>query len=321
MRIIIYGVGAIGGVLAVSLKRSGTEVLGIARGRQLEAIRENGLLLRTPDGDHRAHFPCHADPTEIEFRPDDAILMTMKTQDTQPALERLRAAGVTDQPIFCVQNGVANEEMALRLFPTVFGVVVGMPATYMQPGEVIDFFTPKLGIFEIGRYGAGSDAVARTIAPLLEAADMAVFLHDDIMAFKYAKLIMNMGNAVDAVIPDETKSRRYTEVAREEARAVLAAAGIEPATLDRPERKGLATMKDIAGADRVGSSSAQSVARGAGSIETDYLNGEIVLLGRKYGVPTPVNTLFAGLAHRVVRNGGAPISADELDELLAPLGV
>ena len=60
------------------------------------------------------------------------------------------------------------------------------------------------------------------------------------------------------------------------------------------------------GRERAGSSSWQSLARGTGAIETDYLNGEIVLLGRLHGVPTPVNAALCALAERYAREGGAP---------------
>src|SRR3712207_5778121 len=136
MRIIVYGVGAIGGTVAAALALSGQSVIGIARGAQLKAIKESGLLLRTPEQTVRAHFPCVADPTEIAFQAGDVILLTMKTQDTLGALERLRAAGVAEQPIFCVQNGVTNEHLAMRRFPEVHGVTVIMPASISAPGEV-----------------------------------------------------------------------------------------------------------------------------------------------------------------------------------------
>jgi 2-dehydropantoate 2-reductase len=61
----------------------------------------------------------------------------------------------------------------------------------------------------------------------------------------------------------------------------------------------------VAGAERVGSSSRQSLLRGAGSIETDYLNGEIVLLGRLHGVPTPVNAGLCRLG-RLLLSGQRP---------------
>jgi 2-dehydropantoate 2-reductase len=135
MRIVVYGVGAIGGVLAVALSRAGQEVIGIARGRQLEAIRKNGLVMRTPDGDRRADLATVSDPTEIQFRDDDIVILAMKTQDTPAAVERLRVAGISTQSIFCAQNGVANDDMALRLFPTSSASWWKFPPTTSPPAK------------------------------------------------------------------------------------------------------------------------------------------------------------------------------------------
>lgn len=85
---IVYGVGAIGGTVAAACALSGQEVWGVARGAQLPEIQAKGLLLRTPEKTARARFPCVADPTEISFRLDDAILLTMKTQDTVATTSR-----------------------------------------------------------------------------------------------------------------------------------------------------------------------------------------------------------------------------------------
>ena len=67
MRFIIYGVGAIGGALAVDLNRNGYEVVGIARGAQLEALRRDGLRLRTPEGDLHARFDTVPHPGDVEW--------------------------------------------------------------------------------------------------------------------------------------------------------------------------------------------------------------------------------------------------------------
>ena len=73
-------------------------------------------------------------------------------------------------------------------------------------------------------------------------------------------------------------------------------------------------VQPIGGRERGGSSSWQSLARGAGTIETDYLNGEIVLLGRLHGVPTPLNEAICRLADRAVRDRARPgeLSIDEV---------
>ncbi|MFO1142417.1 MAG: 2-dehydropantoate 2-reductase N-terminal domain-containing protein [Amaricoccus sp.] len=305
MRVIVHGVGAIGGAIAARLALAGQEVVGIARGAQLAAIQANGLLLRDPDRAERARLPCVADPAEIDFRVDDAILLTMKAQDTVPALERLRAAGVAGQPIFCAQNSVANERLALRRFPNVHAITVMMPATYRVPGEVAVFATPHPGIFEIGRYPSGADADDERLAAALEAAGFATFVMPDTMEGKYGKLMMNLHNIVEAALGRGAQTGRIDDLLRAEARAALAAAGIpwrDVGAAD-PRRDALMRQRPVEGVERAGGSSTQSLLRGAGSIETDYLNGEIVLLGRLYGVPTPANAFFVDLSARMLREG------------------
>ncbi|MEM1316519.1 MAG: 2-dehydropantoate 2-reductase N-terminal domain-containing protein, partial [Pseudomonadota bacterium] len=112
MRLIIYGLGAIGGTVAAGLTRAGREVIGIARGARLAALREGGLRFRTPLLEDRIRLPLVEDPAEIAFRPGDAVMLAMKTQAVAPALDRLRAAGWSDGPIFCALNGIASERMA-----------------------------------------------------------------------------------------------------------------------------------------------------------------------------------------------------------------
>ena len=317
MTFIIFGVGAIGGAIAGKLAASGQPVAGIARGAQLEALNANGLLLRTPEGDNRTRFPVVADAAELTFAPDDVIFLTMKSQDTKDALEALAAAGVTTQAVVCAQNGVDNEREALRFFPNVYAMMVVMPATFVRPGEVAAFGAPKAGIFDIGRYPGGTDATTDGICAALERAGFAAFPTADAMQSKYGKLIMNLGNVLDAAAGEASYQSDLAEAARAEARTVLAAAGIALSTAggaDDERRKQLMQMQPIPGAERVGSSSAQSLARGTGSIETDYLNGEIVLLGRLHSVPTPINDGLVRLGRHLIAQKSKPGSLG-LDEV------
>ncbi len=321
MRIIVYGVGAIGGTIAAAVALSGQQIVGIARGAQLDAIQRSGLLLRTPERTARAAFPCVSDPSEIDLRPGDAILLTMKTQDTRAALERLRAAGVVHQPIFCVQNGVANERMALRRFPEVHGVTVMMPASLSAPGEVSAFSTPRHGIFDIGRYPEGCNKHDAGLARVLEAANIAAFVTPDVMQSKYGKLLMNLNNILEAALGLDADIKPFAALLRAEAEAVYAAAGIrwQDVGASDPRRNELMRSEPIAGVGRSGGSTTQSLARGAGSIETDYLNGEIVLLGRLHGVPVPANTFVLDLSARMIREKLKPGSVS-LAEMEAGLG-
>jgi 2-dehydropantoate 2-reductase len=301
MKFVIYGVGAIGGVLAAKLALSGAEVVGIARGPQLEAIRKHGLKLRTPAGEETVRFGAAGDPDELNFAEDDVVILAMKTQDTPVALQRLRAAGVTTQAIVCAQNGVTNERFALRRFPNVYAMTVILPATFATPGEVTAFGVPHAGILDLGRYPSGSDSTAERIAAALVKAGFASEVDPEIMQGKYGKLVMNLANIIEAALPPGDHGE-LIRAARAEAEAVYAAAGIVFREMGdkNPRRQALMHDEPIPGVERIGSSTRQSLVRHTGSIETDYLNGEIVLLGRLNDVPTPVNAYFSGLAARII---------------------
>lgn len=321
MRFIVHGVGAIGGTVAGALADAGKEVIGIARGAQLDAIRARGLTLRTPRGSATHRFDCFGDPAEAGLRPGDVVLLCMKTQDTAGALVQLAAAGLRDQPVFCVQNGVENERLALRRFPNVHCVTVLLPADFITPGEVAAFGSPNYGIFDIGRYPSGTDADDRAVAEALTQAGIPSFVQPDVMSRKYGKLLMNLGNIVEAALGKGRDAKEITDRLRGEAEAALRAAGIawHVVDLSDPRLAELMTIAEMPGIARVGGSSTQSLTRGAGSIETDYLNGEIVLLGRLHGVPVPLNAFFLDVATRMLRDKLAPgsISRDEIDAALS----
>lgn len=322
MRVIVHGVGAVGGTVAAALALAGQEVVGIARGAQLDAIRAQGMTVRTPDAVLKARFDCVGDPAEIVFRPDDAILLTVKSQHTEHALDQLARAGVTEQPIFCAQNGVANERRALRRFPNVHGITVMMPAEYLTPGEVVCHGTPRHGIFDIGRYPQGVDAADEALAEALQAAGFAGYPDPRIMDSKYGKLLLNLQNIVGAAIGRGGDARRIHKLLTAEAETVLAAAGIawrDVGDAD-PRRTALMRIADVPGTTRSASSTAQSLARQTGSLETDFINGEIALLGRLHGVPAPLNAGAVRLAARLLREGVAP-GAFPVREAEAELGL
>lgn len=316
MRFISYGVGAIGGTFAAALSLAGHEVVGIARGNMLQAIRGNGgLMFRTTAGAELVDFPVVASPSDLEVRPDDVIFLTMKGQDTAAALDALRTAGVTTQAVVCAQNGVNNERLALRLFPTVYAMTVMLPADYVTAGEVICYGTPKRGLIDLGRYPDGLDDTVAAIATAFDSAGFAAFPLEQVMRSKYGKLRDNLGNVVEAALGHGSRSGPLLEAIQAEAEAVYKAAGIDwvPVGNADPRRKGLMDMGAVAGVTRTGGSSIQSLKRGTGTIEPDYLNGEIVLLGRLHGVPTPLNAGLVTIGHELVAKGAKPGSMSEAE--------
>jgi 2-dehydropantoate 2-reductase len=321
MRIIVYGIGAIGGAIAAQLSLSGHSVIGIARGKQLDAVRSSGLSLLTPQGVRTARFPVCADPAEISFAADDIVFLTMKSPDTAAALQRLRTVGVLAQPVFCFQNGVANEALALRFFENVYGVTVMLPADYDTPGEVAAYFAPKVGAFDIGRYPSGSDETAENLCRVLNASGFIANLRTDVMSSKYRKLLSNLRNIIDAVLADPRLQEKWHAIARAEAEAVLNAVGIDWDKSDALARDEL-VMSAVPGRARIGSSTLQSIVRRTGSLETDFLNGEIVLLGRLHGIETPVNAAFCKLSIELANGRMQPQTAgdDTIVSLIGAIG-
>src|SRR5215472_1622286 len=320
MRYIIIGAGAVGGTIGGSLFQGGHDVVLVARGAHLDALRARGLRLATPSGTHQLDIPVAGGPAELRLRGHDVLILATKTQDAAASLAEWAwqpvpgapagavAAGVL--PIVCAQNGVASERFALRRFRHVYGMCVWLPATHLEPGTVQAQGVPLAGLLCVGRYPAGTDSTIERIAGDLAKSRFLAPVSTDVMRWKYGKLLDNLGNAIEALCgrgaagfggahvtgaratgaqatggpaaSDGAELRRRT---RAEGIAVLAAAG--HAHADREEiaavRGDRVRIEAVNGAARPGGSSWQSLTRGTGTIEADFLNGEIALLGREHG--------------------------------------
>lgn len=302
MRFIVYGAGAVGGVIGGRLFQAGHDVSLIARGEHGAAIRDRGLRLEAPEESVTLRVPVTDRPSRAVFQPGDVVILAMKTQDTPAAVAALAACAPPDIVVACAQNGVENERLALRQFDRVHGVCVVTPTAHTEPGVVEVYAAPLSGSLDVGRYPAGDDG-SEEIAAAFRGAGFAAQARPDIMRFKYGKLLTNLGNAAEALFGRGEETARITESARREGIACLAAAGIGHANGSVP---GDLRMRPITGRRRSGSSSWQSLQRGTGSVEADYLNGEIVLLGRIHGVPTPVNELLCRQVNELARDRRPP---------------
>ena len=319
MRYIIYGAGGVGSIIGAKLLMAGIDVVLIARGEHLQAIQRDGLRLTHPNPDITEQLPITAvgHPNDIEFKPDDVVLLTMKSQDTANALDELRYAAGDQISVVCAQNGVENEREALRRFTNVYGMLVIMPANFTEPGVVETTAWPVTGVLDLGRYPRGTDATVAAIAADLKMAGFLSSPDENIMRVKYAKLRENMINAVHALLPSTADTTDILEQLRSETTACFGAAGIEadetPVMMKRATGMS-ATVGGVGSGGWRGSSTWQGIMRGTGSSETDYLNGEVILLGRLHGVPTPANDVMALYVDRMAREKQEPgsISIDEL---------
>ncbi|QGN33777.1 ketopantoate reductase family protein [Microlunatus sp. Gsoil 973] len=337
-RYVVVGAGAIGGAVGGLLARAGSEVLLIARGDHGRAMIDNGLTLRCPDGTFTVDAPAATGPDNVRLRVDDVLVLATKTHQAESAINQWADVPVFDGdrqvgraadvlPVLTALNGVASEDIALRYFERVFAVCVWFPAVMIEPGEVIVRGAPLRGVFHIGPYhagqsGAGTDdasdaALLATVQADWAAAGCKVVLSDNVMAWKYRKLLGNLGNAFQALLGDTSGADDLVEAARAEARDILAAAEIDvtPDEVERAARQDAAKVRPVPGVpEQLGGSSWQSLIRGSGTIETDYLNGEIALIGRRIGHPAPINSRVTALARHAARTGLRPgeLTADRL---------
>jgi 2-dehydropantoate 2-reductase len=314
MRFVVYGAGAIGGLAGALMAEAGLDVILIARGGHAAALARAGLTVESAEGSRTVAVPVVTDPTDARIGRDDAVLLAMKSQDTPGALDALRHAAPPETPVACLQNGVANERAALRLFPNVYGVCVMCPATHLEPGVVEQNSVPTPGMLDVGRYPGGTDATAEELSEAFRQARFESIVRADVMRWKYRKLLLNLGNSVHALFGLDAGDGLAAR-ARAEGEDCLRAAGIDAASAeeDQARRGDYLRLRSIGDRPYRGGSSWQSLKRGTGSIEADYLNGEIALLGRLHGVPTPVNSLLQQMAIQAALRGDPPGQASPED--------
>jgi 2-dehydropantoate 2-reductase len=319
MRYVIIGAGAVGGTIGARLFQSGHEVVLVARGAHLAAMREHGLRFVTPEEDVRLAVPAVAGPEELgALRADDVLVLCVKSQDTAGVLAAWATAPVVGGgtaseriPLVCAQNGVDNERVALRTFEHVYGLCVWLPSQHLEPGVIGANCVPQTGILTVGRYPEGVDELITAVGADLAASRFDAPVVDDVMRWKYGKLLNNVGNAVQAVAgvdADPAAARRIVEAVVAEGKEVLRAAGIPFVdALERHATQGdRMVFQEIPGMPRSGGSTWQSLARGSASVETAFLNGEISLEARLHGVAAPVNALLYRLSTEFAVQGRAP---------------
>ncbi len=303
MRLVILGAGAIGGAIGGLLALAKRDVLLLARGTQLAALRERGLRLDRPDGSIVAQVAVQDSRDPVAWRDDDVLVVATKTQDVAEALRDQAAPPAI--PIACATNGIEAERIALRHAREVYAMSLLRPATYLTPGALQIWSAPVPGVIELGRYPDGAGE-AHAIAGELVAAGFDCEVRTNAMAWKRGKLLSNLANGAEALCGPEARQSELAARARAEARVCYAAANLSCITeADDAARRAHLQSRPIAGVTRSGGSTWQSLAR-ARSLETDYLNGEIVLLGRLHGVATPINEGLQRVVAAAARAGAEP---------------
>lgn len=308
MRFVMMGTGAIGGTLGGYLHLAGREVCLIEKDPvHVETINERGLRLMTVDATHQLKIPAVCRPEDMRFRQDDVAFLCVKSYDTEEVASQLRNAVPQELPIFCFQNSVHNEEIVAKYFPNVCGVMVLYSGTYVTPGIVIHTQLKKLAM---GSYPSGVSDTVRAVAAAFEGTPFDVSLTESIMQAKWTKLLMNLNNATYGLVgisgqegQNLAEVRQWMADVIEEGLKVVRAAGIEYAAVE-----GQSSPEDLINRLRSPDFKAPAIPRDEdmlhrpslwqdlymmrGVVESPYFNGEIVKLGRQFGVPTPFNEML-----------------------------
>ncbi|MDH7803928.1 MULTISPECIES: ketopantoate reductase family protein [unclassified Rhizobium] len=311
-RYVIIGAGAVGASLAAQFELTGIKYALVGRGTQIVSIIKQGLSYQRPSGTRQIRLNAFdvSEPPKLTL--DDILLLTVKTQDAAATLadwswrEVSGTDGVTaaQLPVVTFQNGLATEALALRTFANVYGASILTPARFTQTGAVAAAGDPQVGVVTIGRFPAGSDKTAKEIAADLTRANYLAETSNDIRRWKSAKLLHNVRNVLDLFEGEDDLRTSIAEALVSEARQTLEVAGYNLAShSERTVDISGWSIAQNSGIEPGQQSTWQSFARGASS-EVDFLNGEIVLLGRLHSIATPYNEAVQALAGRLAHQGG-----------------
>jgi thiosulfate/3-mercaptopyruvate sulfurtransferase len=327
-RYVIIGAGAIGVTLAAELHRSGHPVALVARGAQLQAARADGITYVRPHGTSVVKANVYGGPEELQLTGEDLLVLATKTQDASAALalwseqpvslpggERTTAGAAL--PLLTTQNGLETERVALRHFETVYGSVLVLAATYVEPGVVVAPSAPSVGIAWIGAFPDRAEPRLEAIARDLRRANLETLVVEDISRVKNAKLAMSATFVLDALYkPGELRDRAAAAVSAETKEILDGAGGLADLSDDLAQLFPRIQHQDVAGYEaRGGTSTWQSLTR-SGSLETDFINGEVVLQARLQGRSAPINRALTDRIHAAQRDGTPARSLGD-DDLLA----
>jgi 2-dehydropantoate 2-reductase len=324
MRYIIFGAGAIGGAIGAMLARQGARVVCVARAAQAEALRR-GLTIKQDGEAITAKVDAFTSVAHLTPETGDTLVITTKSQGTEAAVKELAGVYDINSPVVCLQNGVSNEEMAAQVFKNVYAGLVFFSAVQLEPSHIT---LPRGRAIAIGCYPQGVDDRAQAFCDDLNRAGFDAVASAHVMAMKWSKFVVNLNNATYAITGQwveqgmgDTEMRRLMYGVREEGLRVLDAAGVEvepppgaPSPIRIREMNEKLKQSPKASDDASGlpeerrtyASMWQDLVLGRKSGEADYLNGKIVELGKKLGIPTPYNSALLEIANRMFDEGLKP---------------
>lgn len=302
-RIVVAGAGSIGCFVGGCLELAGRDVRLLARPRVVEQLGRHGLRVSDYEGLDRRLPPAavRASTDPVVLADAEIVLVTVKARDTAAVAEVLHAHAPRRCVIASLQNGVRNRRVLADRLPHARILSV-----------MVSFNVVHEGKCSLHRATEGELAVQRGVydplAELLDVPGLGARLRRDIDGVLWGKLLLNLNNALNALsglpLREELADPRWRRLLADmidEGLAATRAAGIRPRRVDKVVpaivppvlrlptplfRRVAASMMAIDPTAR--SSMWDDLQRGQ-STEVAHLQGEIVALGARHGVPTPIN--------------------------------
>ncbi len=298
MRIGIYGTGGAGGHFGARLAKAGEDVVFIARGEHLEAIRSRGLVVETDAGEILVR-PAVATDDPAQAGPVDVILLGVKTWQVEDAARRLGPMLGPSTFVVPLQNGVDAAGQLIGVLG-VERVVGGLCATFSwiaAPGRIRSL--GQVHSIRFGELDRRPSARTQKLRETFDRAGIRATIPPDIHVSLWEKLLFVVPfGGVGAVtrVPIGTvrtvpETRGMLRSAMEEIHAVGRARGV--ALPDDAVAKGMSFLDAL---DATGTTSLQRDITEGRPSELEAWNGAVVRLGREAGVATPTHEfLYASL--------------------------
>lgn len=293
MKIAIMGSGAIGAYYGGLLARAGNEVTFIARGAHLEAIRKNGLQIKSGHGDFLVK-PAQATDNPLEIGPVELALVCVKTPDTEQAARAIRPLIAPQTAVMSLQNGIDAAERigAVIGMEHMLGAATWISAAIEAPGVVRHFSQFRRIVF--GELDGQTTRRAQAVLERLQGSGATAELSSDISKVLWTKFVfISAASAAGSLTRLEMGDYRAVP----ETRSLLIAIMREVEALARAQNIALdddVVEKSLAFIDASAPSIKASMQR---DIETGHVSeleaiiGVIGRKGRELGLPTPVSDI------------------------------
>ena len=311
MRVAVMGAGSLGGFYGALLARAGDDVTLIARGKHLDAIRANGITVKSKlAGDFTVPIAATDEPASIG--PVDLLFFCVKAFDLDQAAEAVRPLIGPETVVLPVQNGIDNEERLARVVGdrAVVGAAVYVSNQIAAPGVVVQSGGP--GRMLIGELDGGVSPRIERLRDHLRRAGIDAEAHPDIRVALWEKFVTICAfSGVTALtrlplgpVTSCPETRAFCHGVLAEVAAVGRARGDALAETLADDALALLSQPQMAG---LYGSMAHDLMAGR-RLELETLNGTVVRLGGESGVATPCNfAVYAAL--KPYADGPPPVPA------------